>query len=38
MRNIEEGTDLNGNTVWFVLEGAELIGVYTSEIEAQANL
>ncbi len=34
MRYIEEGKDINGNTCWFVLEGAELIGIYYTEEEA----
>lgn len=38
MRIIEQGVDTENNTIWFVLEGAELIGIYYTEEEAQANL
>lgn len=36
MRYIETGFDLDGTPCWFVLEGADLIGIYYSEAEAQA--
>jgi hypothetical protein len=38
MRTIEEGIDKEGNKVWFVLEGAKLIGIYLTQIEAENNL
>lgn len=38
MRYIEEGKDLEGSPCWFVLEGANLIGIYTTLQEAQNNL
>ena len=38
MRIIEQGRDTENNDIWFVLEGAELIGIYYTEEEAQANL
>lgn len=38
MRTIEEGIDKEGNQVWFVLEGAKLIGIYTTQAEAEDNL
>ena len=38
MKYIEEGIDLNGNSCWFVLEGANLIGVFYILEEAEANL
>lgn len=31
---IEEGIDKDGNKCWFVLNGAELIGIYYSQEEA----
>jgi hypothetical protein len=30
------GFDVDGTPCWFVLEGADLIGIYYSEAEAQA--
>ena len=38
MRYIEQGVDINGNDIWFVLEDANLIGVYETEEEANINL
>lgn len=38
MRKIEEGIDKDGNRVWFVLEGASLIGLYYTIDEAQQNI
>lgn len=38
MRYIEQGIDLEGNDVWFVLEGANLIGIFETEEEANNNL
>lgn len=38
MKYIEEGIDLNGNTCWFVLENADLIGTFNSLEEAESNL
>jgi hypothetical protein len=38
MKYIEEGIDKDGNICWFVLEGADLIGIYYSLEEAQNNL
>lgn len=38
MRIIEQGTDKEGKSIWIVLEGAELIGIYYSQSEAQENL
>jgi hypothetical protein len=35
MRYVEEGKDMNGTECWFVLEGAELIGIYYTEEEAK---
>jgi hypothetical protein len=35
MRNIEEGIDIEGTQCWFVLENAELVGVYYSLEEAE---
>jgi hypothetical protein len=32
---VEPGKDLDGNPCWFVLEGADLVGIYYSETEAQ---
>ena len=32
---IETGIDLEGRPCWFVLEGAHLMGVFSSEEEAQ---
>jgi len=36
MKYVESGKDLDGTPCWFVLEGADLIGIYYSEAEAQA--
>lgn len=36
MKYIETGFDLDGIPCWFVLDGANLIGIYYSEAEAQA--
>ena len=36
MKYIETGFDVDGAPCWFVLEGADLIGIYYSEAEAQA--
>ena len=38
MRYIEQGIDIDGNDVWFVLEDADLIGIYQTEQEANENL
>ena len=38
MRYIEEGKDLEGNSCWFILEGANLIAIYITLQEAQNNL
>lgn len=38
MRYIEQGIGINGNDVWFVLEDADLIGVYETEEEANNNI
>ncbi len=38
MKYIEQGTDLKGNPCWFVLENADLLGIYTTLEEAQNNL
>ena len=38
MRIIEQGVDKEGIKVWFVLEAANLIGVYYTETEAENNL
>lgn len=38
MRTIEEGVDINGNPCWFVLEDADLIGIYNTYQEAENNL
>jgi len=35
MYYIEEGKDLNGNPVWFVLRDADLIEAFGSEEEAK---
>ena len=32
---IEEGTDKDGLQCWFVLDGADLVGIYYTLIEAQ---
>jgi hypothetical protein len=34
--NIEGGIDANGTTVWYVLEGADLKGMFYSEAEAHS--
>ncbi len=36
MKYVEEGKDLNGTPCWFVLEGADLIGIYYSDAEANS--
>lgn len=36
MKYVETGTDLAGTPCWFVLEGADLIGIYYSEAEANS--
>ena len=33
---IETGNDLDGTPCWFVLDGANLIGIYYSEAEANS--
>ena len=38
MKYIEKGLDKEGNDVWFVLEDAELIGMYETEEEANNNI
>jgi len=38
MRYIEEGYDKDGVAVWFVLEGATLLGMYYTIEEAQSFL
>ena len=38
MKYIEEGIGLDGNSCWFVLENADLIGIFNSLEEAEANL
>lgn len=38
MKYIEKGIDKDGNEVWFVLQEAQLIGIYTTEEEANNNL
>jgi len=38
MRYIEEGIDLDNNPCWFVLENADLIGIFYTQEEAEANL
>lgn len=38
MRTIEEGIDIDGNQCWFVLQDAELVGIYYSMEEAENNL
>lgn len=38
MRIIEEGITKDGIQCWFVLEDANLIGVYTTLVEAQENI
>jgi len=38
MRYIEEGIDLNGTICWFVLENADLIGIFYTLEEAESNL
>lgn len=38
MRYIEEGYDKDGVLVWFVLEGATLLGMYYTFDEAQSSL
>lgn len=38
MRIIEQGKDTNKINCWFVLEGANLIGIYYTLEEAQNNL
>lgn len=32
---IEEGKDVNGNKCWFVLDGADLVGIFYTLTEAQ---
>lgn len=36
MKYVESGRDLDGTPCWFVLEGADLLGIYYSEAEAIA--
>ncbi len=36
MKYVETGIDLDGNPCWFVLEGADLVGIYYSEAEANS--
>lgn len=38
MRQIENGIDTEGKQCWFVLDGANLIGIYYTLQEAQNNL
>ena len=38
MRIIEEGIDKDGTQCWFILEGAELIGIYSTREEAEQNI
>jgi hypothetical protein len=38
MRTIEEGLDKDGLQCWFVLENANLIGIYYSLDDAESNL
>jgi hypothetical protein len=38
MRIIEESVDVNGTQCWFILENADLIGIYYSLEEAENNL
>ena len=35
MRTVEEGIDIDGNQCWFVLEDAELVGIYYSLEEVE---
>ena len=35
MRTIEEGIDIDGTQCWFVLEDAELVGIYYSLEEVE---
>lgn len=38
MRYIEEGIDKDGVQIWFVLEDANLIGIFYSEQDAKQEL
>lgn len=38
MRYIEEGIDKDGVQCWFVLEDANLIGIFYTQAEAENNL
>jgi prophage antirepressor-like protein len=38
MRYIEQGIDKDGVQIWFVLEDADLIGMYYTEQEAKDQL
>ena len=38
MRIIEEGIDKDGNNCWFILEDANLVGIYYTLEEANSNL
>tara|TARA_R110001592_G_scaffold58445_1_gene176998 strand:+ start:881 stop:997 length:117 start_codon:yes stop_codon:yes gene_type:complete len=38
MRTIEEGKNLEGLPCWFILEDANLVGVYDTLEEAENNL
>jgi hypothetical protein len=38
MRIIEEGINKDGERCWFILEDANLVGVYTTLEEAENNL
>lgn len=38
MKYLETGFDLDGTQCWFVLEGANLIGLYYTEADARAAL
>ena len=38
MRIIEESIDVNGTQCWFILENADLKGIYYSLEEAEQNL
>ena len=38
MRTIEEGIDKDNQPCWFVLEDANLVGVYNTSEEAESNL
>jgi hypothetical protein len=38
MRTIEEGINKDNQPCWFVLEDANLVGVYNTSEEAESNL